>query len=521
MNIFVKEQLKEEKYGYILTLCLDPMLTEFANEIMNEDHQKVEGLHQDVNDYINNKFPNIKINTVKIMLGSLLVASFAFAGTNAEVKAATVSGTTTQVSQNNRTIINGKVYSFSQPTISNNGIIYVPVRDVAEALGGSVWWNATSQTVGINKGDTKIAFVIGSKTANVNGQQISMTSFVHNGTTMVPLNFIGQAFGTAVNHIESTNTIVISTQPYTVQVGDTLWIIANTFGVSVAELQTANQLTSSVLYIGQKLTIPQKGTQAPLTPQTYTVVSGDSLWAIANRFGLSVDALKRYNNLTSDSLYVGQKLNLFAVSQAPTNATANSVTYVPYKIQSGDNMWNLSIEFGVPMTELMSVNKLTSSSPLSIGQEIKIPVHNIAVQPTVSSKHGEYLDWWSEAQYVFTIGEVATVTDFQTGRTFKIKRTIGANHADCEPLTAQDAAIIKQIWGGSYSWKERAVIVEVDGRKIAASMASMPHDIEYIKDNDFDGHFDLHFKNSTRHSDGLVSQAHQRQVQIAAGVGGL
>lgn len=61
--------------------------------------------------------------------------------------------------------------------------------------------------------------------------------------------------------------------------------------------------------------------------------------------------------------------------------------------------------------------------------------------------------------------------------------------------------MIKEVWGGEYSWKERAVIVEVDGRKIAASMASMPHDVSYIKDNNFNGHFDLHFKNSTRHKD--------------------
>jgi len=99
-----------------------------------------------------------------------------------------------------------------------------------------------------------------------------------------------------------------------------------------------------------------------------------------------------------------------------------------------------------------------------------------------------------------------------------VKRTIGANHADCEPLTANDAAIMKEVWGGSYSWKERAVIVEVDGRKIAASMASMPHDIQYITNNNFDGHFDIHFRNSTRHSDGKISESHQKQVRIAAGI---
>jgi len=170
------------------------------------------------------------------------------------------------------------------------------------------------------------------------------------------------------------------------------------------------------------------------------------------------------------------------------------------------------------MSELLEVNNLTMNSILYVGQKIKVPVHKIPVKEPVSEKYGEYLDWWTEAQYVFPIGKVATVTDFKTGKSFKVKRTIGAFHADCEPLTAEDAAIIKEIWGGTYSWKERAVIVNVDGRRIAASMASMPHDIEYITDNNFNGHFDIHFKNSTRHKDGLISENHQKQIKVAAGL---
>lgn len=170
------------------------------------------------------------------------------------------------------------------------------------------------------------------------------------------------------------------------------------------------------------------------------------------------------------------------------------------------------------MAELLKVNNMMENSPLSIGQKIIIPVYHIAPKNRVSERHGEYLDWWSEAQYLFPINKVATVIDFQTGKSFKVKRTTGAFHADCEPLTAKDAAIIKEIWGGNYSWKERAVIVQVDGRKIAASMASMPHDVEYITDNNFDGHFDIHFKNSIRHKDGMISNAHQEQIKIAAGI---
>jgi hypothetical protein len=99
-----------------------------------------------------------------------------------------------------------------------------------------------------------------------------------------------------------------------------------------------------------------------------------------------------------------------------------------------------------------------------------------------------------------------------------MKRTIGANHADCEPLTKYDAQIMKEVWGGYYSWNSRPIIVMVDGRRIAASAASMPHSIEYIKDNNFNGHMDIHFANSTRHKDGEIDYKHQENIKISAGL---
>ena len=118
---------------------------------------------------------------------------------------------------------------------------------------------------------------------------------------------------------------------------------------------------------------------------------------------------------------------------------------------------------------------------------------------------------------MFPIGKIATVTDIQTGKTFKVKRTIGANHADSETLSTKDTSIAKSIWGG-FSWSTRAVIVEVDGRKIAASMSFYPHDVEYIKNNGITGHFDIHFKDSTRHKDGAIDPHHQAKIKSAAGI---
>jgi peptidoglycan endopeptidase LytF len=320
---------------------------------------------------------------------------------------------------------------------------------------------------------------------------------------------------------------------HTVVAGDTLWGVANRYGTTANALKQTNQLTSDFLQIGQKLTIPsgsvetptgnaEISTPAPTTEEerstfTYSVRSGDSLSVIADRFGVTVDVIRTSNGLTSDTIRVGQLLTIPNGINAPTQTATNTITYTTHTVVSGDNIWNLSVRYGIPQSELLRANNLTTSSMLSIGQKLIIPVHNIAVKEVVSKRHGEYLDWWTEAQYVFPINKTAKVTDFATGKSFYIKRTIGANHADSETLTVNDSTIAKSIWGG-FSWTPRAVTLEIDGRKVAGSMSFMPHEREYISGNGITGHFDVYFGNSNRHKDGAPDASHQRQVEIAAGI---
>ncbi|MCD5413697.1 MAG: hypothetical protein LR001_01645 [Clostridiales bacterium] len=121
------------------------------------------------------------------------------------------------------------------------------------------------------------------------------------------------------------------------------------------------------------------------------------------------------------------------------------------------------------------------------------------------------------------------------------KRTTGANHADVETLTLQDTNKMKEIWGGSLTWAKRPIIIEYNGRKLAASAAGMPHagndsapggeytswrsgdysggyNFDWVKNNAMDGVFDVHFFNSTRHKDGNIDDTHQRNVKISAGM---
>lgn len=94
------------------------------------------------------------------------------------------------------------------------------------------------------------------------------------------------------------------TLQYTVVAGDTLWSIARRYGTTVEAIKALNGLSGDLLQIGQALKIPSgQGVGIP-----YTVVAGDTLWAIARRFQTTVEELKRLNGLAGDEIQVGQTL---------------------------------------------------------------------------------------------------------------------------------------------------------------------------------------------------------------------
>ena len=127
----------------------------------------------------------------------------------------------------------------------------------------------------------------------------------------------------------------------------------------------------------------------------------------------------------------------------------------------------------------------------------------------------EMLDWFHGGSKVIPRGATFTVKDVLTGKTFKCKRLYGANHMDTEPLTAEATATLKKIYGGRWSWGRRAVLVMYKGHVYAGSMNGMPHGNCSIKDNDFDGHFCIHFTGSMTHESKKVDAAHQNAVKRA------
>ena len=127
----------------------------------------------------------------------------------------------------------------------------------------------------------------------------------------------------------------------------------------------------------------------------------------------------------------------------------------------------------------------------------------------------EKLDWFNGGSSVIPKGATFKVKDVNTGKVFTCKRWSGANHMDTEPLTAEDTAIMKSIYGGSWSWDRRAILVMYNGHVYAASMNGMNHGTTTIADNNFDGHFCIHFYNSRTHETDRVDEDHQAAVARA------
>ncbi len=124
---------------------------------------------------------------------------------------------------------------------------------------------------------------------------------------------------------------------------------------------TWRALYNTYLGIGQN--VPSPGPDPEPGTITYVVQPGDSLWIIAQRYGTTVDAIKRLNGLSGDMLNIGQVLKIPA-GQAPG--------YIEYTVRAGDTLWLLSRRYNTTVDAIKQLNRL-SSDMLSIGQVLKIP----------------------------------------------------------------------------------------------------------------------------------------------------
>ena len=161
----------------------------------------------------------------------------------------------------------------------------------------------------------------------------------------------------------------MNSNTYVVQKGDTLYGISKQFNTSMQRLRELNNLSSDILTIGKVLIVSPNSDSNPSECVTYTVKKGDSLYSIAKQYNSTVDAIKRYNNLTSNNLSIGQKLKLPCYMKDNDNTTMPN--FVMYTVKAGDSLYSIAQQYNTSVDKIKSDNKLTSNT-LSIGQVLMI-----------------------------------------------------------------------------------------------------------------------------------------------------
>ncbi|MRI80779.1 LysM peptidoglycan-binding domain-containing protein [Aerococcaceae bacterium DSM 109653] len=194
-----------------------------------------------------------------------------------------------------------------------------------------------------------------------------------------------------------TATAETPAKTHTVKSGEYLYLIAERYGITVAQLKQWNNLTSNYIYSGDQLKVsagtattkpgdthttkPTDNTQT--TNSYYTVRPGDYLWKIANQHGITVAQLKTWNNLTSNYIYSGDRFIVSKTTTTPTQPekpveskpetpkepdkpstsqpTPSTPTPTYYTVKSGDYLWKIATQYGITVNQLKSWNKLTSN----------------------------------------------------------------------------------------------------------------------------------------------------------------
>ncbi len=197
---------------------------------------------------------------------------------------------------------------------------------------------------------------------------------------------------------------------YTVKPGDTLYKIASEFNTTVAELIDLNNLSSTILSTGQTLLIPNKSLD---TTNSYIVKKGDNLINIAKMFNVTVDDLISSNNLNSTSLQIGQVLTIPTGINEENETPEEIIDYVTYQVLPGDTLYKIANIYNTTVDDIKSLNNLTSNT-LSIGQILNIPneVPNPSTQ-TYTVQRGDSL-WLIANKLNTTVDELKRVNNLVT-----------------------------------------------------------------------------------------------------------
>jgi peptidoglycan DL-endopeptidase LytF len=326
MDYYQRHELRKinhENNEYAIVFHLSDQLNEFAEELGRVPKDKTD-IISTAKQLIKDQYPTIKVSIVKVMIGGMVVISIPL---NGESKASAQTGEPAPATE-----LDSQSSTYAYRVSS----------------GDTLW--ILSQKFNTSIDNIKRANNLVTDILQINQQLIIPKAF----HTVAPgdyLSVLAKRYGTTINAIKvvnglttdstqlgqtliipanivspSTETVppatpLVQASIYTVVSGDSLSVIAKRFGTTVDVIKTTNNLSSEMIFVGQKLTIPKSvvpDTPPVVTTTNYTVVPGDSLSAIAKKFNVTVEQIKIANNLTSDMIRIGQVLTI-RNTQPPTN----------------------------------------------------------------------------------------------------------------------------------------------------------------------------------------------------------
>ena len=164
---------------------------------------------------------------------------------------------------------------------------------------------------------------------------------------------------------------------YKIKRGDTLTRIAKQYSIEVPVLMEINQMDSDIIYASQEIMVPRGPawvkTFVPKA-RTYEVVKGDTFWGISKKFGVTIQDISLWNDLgLTTPLQIGQEIKIFSKYERVRGKTPNKKTRtLLYPVKSGDTLSRIGARFGIGVKELQEWNELKSPERIYPGQVIKI-----------------------------------------------------------------------------------------------------------------------------------------------------
>lgn len=223
--------------------------------------------------------------------------------------------------------------------------------------------------------------------------------------------FIAALIGTsAISAVAASHADAATT--HKVKSGESLWSISNKYGISVDKLKSLNGLTSNIIFPNQVLNISSNSSNTSTSnssgsTSTYTVKSGDSLSAIAARYGTTYQQLMNLNNLSNTIIYPGQQLKVkgSASASTSTNSSTNTSIGSVYTVKAGDSLSSIAARYGTTYQDLMTLNGL-GNFLIYPGQQLKVSGYT-PTKPTSTGYttpifyHQNLYDWGQCTYYVF------------------------------------------------------------------------------------------------------------------------